>query len=89
MGAICSPIPEKEGSFLGESATIKTCSLSFITMHNGCASRLSGGNIYLHRPLGQLCASISMLRGASVREKKSRQWEDSSEANRSTYVSLN
>ncbi len=65
-------------------ATSRTCSSSSLTLHRVCASRLTGGNAYLHRARGQLCASASVPRVPSVREKYSWQWEDSREANRST-----
>ncbi len=70
-------------------ATSRTCSSSSLTLHSVCASRLTGGIAYLHRARGQLCASASMPRGPSVREKYSWQWEDSREANRSTWASPN
>ncbi len=38
-------------------------------LHSVCASRLTGGNAYLHRARGQLCASASVPRVPSVREK--------------------
>ncbi len=41
------------------------------------ASRLTVGNAYLRKAQGQLCASASVPRGPSVREKYSWQWEDS------------
>ncbi len=70
-------------------ATSSTCSSSSLTLHSVCASRLTGGNAYLHRARGQLCASASVPRGPSVREKYCWQWEDSREANRSTWASPN
>ncbi len=39
-------------------------------LHSVCASRLTGGNAYLHRARGQLCASASVPRVPSVREKQ-------------------
>ncbi len=54
-----------------------------------CVSRLTGGNAYLRKARGQLCGSASLPRGPSVREKYSWQWEDSGEANRSTWASPN
>ncbi len=51
-----------------------------------CASRLTGGNAYLRKARGQLCASVSVPRGPSIREKYRRQWEDSREANRSIWA---
>ncbi len=65
-------------------ATSRTCSSSSLSLHSVCASRLTGGNAYLHKARGQLCASASVPRGPSVREKYSWQWEDSGELNRST-----
>ncbi len=62
-------------------ATNRTCSSSSLSLHNVCASRLTGGNTYLRKARGQLCASASVPRGPSVREKYSWQWEDSGEAN--------
>ncbi len=53
-------------------------------LHSVCASRLTGENAYLRKARGQLCASASVPRGPSVREKYSWQWEDSGEANKST-----
>ncbi len=41
-------------------ATNKTCSSSSLILHSVCASRLTGGDAYLHRPRGQLCASASV-----------------------------
>ncbi len=70
-------------------ATSRTCSSSSLSLHSVCASRLTGGNAYLHKARGQLCASASVPRGPSVREKYSWQWEDSGEANRSTWASPN
>ncbi len=70
-------------------ATSRTCSSSSLTLHSVCASRLTGGNAYLHRARGQLCASASVPREPSVREKNHWQWEDSREANRSTWASPN
>ncbi len=64
-------------------ATSRTCSSSSLSLHSVCASRLTGGNAYLRKARGQLCASASVPRGPSVREKYSWQWEDSGEANRS------
>ncbi len=70
-------------------ATSRTCSSSSLSLHSVCASRLTGGNAYLHKARGQLCASASVPRGPSVREKYSWQWEDSGELNRSTRASPN
>ncbi len=70
-------------------ATSRTCSSSSLSLHSVCASRLTGGNAYMCKVRGQLCASASVLRGPSVREKYSWQWEDSWEANRSTWASSN
>ncbi len=70
-------------------ATSRTCSSSSLSLHRVCASRLTGGNAYLRKARGQLCASASVPRGPSVREKYSWQWEDSGEANRSTWASPN
>ncbi len=58
-------------------ATSRTCSSSSLSLHSVCASRLTGGNAYLRKARGQLCASASVPRGPSVREKYSWQWEDS------------
>ncbi len=41
-----------------------------------CASRLTGGNVYLRKARGQLCASASVQKGLSVREKFSWQWHN-------------
>ncbi len=70
-------------------ATSRTCSSSSLSLHSVCASRLTGGNAYMCKVRGQLCASASVLRGPSVRETYSWQWEDSWEANRSTWASSN
>ncbi len=70
-------------------ATSRTCSSSSLSLHSLCASRLTGGNAYLRKARGQLCASASVPRGSSVREKYSWQWEDSGAANRSTWASPN
>ncbi len=67
-------------------ATSRTCSSSSLSLHNFCASRLTGGNAYLRKAQDQLCASASVPRGPSVREKYSWQWEDSGEANRSAWA---
>ncbi len=50
-------------------ATSRTCSSSSLSLHSVCASRLTGGNAYLRKARGQLCASASVPRGPSVREK--------------------
>ncbi len=71
------------------STTSRTCSSSSLSLHIVCASRLTGGNAYLRKSWGQLCASASVLRGPSVREKYSWQWEESWEANRFTWASPN
>ncbi len=68
-------------------ATSRTCFSSSLSLHSVCASRLTRGNAYLCKARGQLCASASVPRGPSVREKYSWQWEDSGEANRSTWAS--
>ncbi len=60
-------------------ATSRTCSSSSLSLHSVCASRLTGGNAYLRKARGQLCASASVPRGPSVREKYSWQWEHSGE----------
>ncbi len=52
-------------------ATSRTCSSSSLSLHSVCASRLTGGNAYLRKARGQLCASASVPRGPSVREKYS------------------
>ncbi len=69
---------------LSSGPTSRTCSSSSLRLHSVCASRLTGGNAYLRKAQVQLCASASLPRGPSVREKYSWQWEDSGEANRST-----
>ncbi len=69
--------------------TSRTCSSSSLSLHSVCAGRLTGGNAYLRKARGQLCASASVPRGPSVREKYSWQWEDSGEANRSAWASPN
>ncbi len=75
------------GNQVGQNgATSRTCSSSSLTLYSVCASRLTGGNAYLHRARGQLYASASV---PSAREKYSWQWEDSREANRSTWFSPN
>ncbi len=43
-------------------ATSRTCSSSSLSLHSVCASRLTGGNAYLHKARGQLCASASVPR---------------------------
>ncbi len=68
-------------------ATSRTCSSSSLSLHSVCASRLTGGNAYLRKSWGQLCASASVPRGPLVREKYSWWWEDSWEANRFTWAS--
>ncbi len=67
-------------------ATSRICSSSSLSLHSVCASRLTGGNAYLRKAQGQLCTSASLPRGPLVREKYSWQWEDSGEANRSTWA---
>ncbi len=47
------------------------------------------GNAYLHRARGQLCASASVPRVALGQGENHWQWEDSREANRSTWASPN
>ncbi len=42
-------------------ATSKTCSSSSLSLHSVCASRLTGGNAYLRKARGQLCASAAVL----------------------------
>ncbi len=49
-------------------ATSRTCSSSSLTLHSVCASRLTGGNAYLHRARGQLCASASVPREPATPE---------------------
>ncbi len=70
-------------------ATSRTFSSSSLSLHSVCANRLTGGNAYLRKVRGQLWASVSVPRGPSVREKYTWQWEDSGEANRSTWSSPN
>ncbi len=48
-------------------ATSRTCSSSSLSLHSVCASRLTGGNAYLRKARGQLCASASVPRGPLVR----------------------
>ncbi len=50
-------------------ATSRTCSSSSLTLHSVCASRLTGGNAYLHRARGQLCASASWHTAGSGRTR--------------------
>ncbi len=69
------------------STTSRTCSSSSLSLHIVCASRLTGGNAYLRKSWGQLCASASVPRGHSVKEKYSWLWEESWEANRFTWAS--
>ncbi len=57
-----------------------TCSSSSLILHSVCASRLTGGNAYLRRPWGQLCASASVLSVASDREQNHWQWVASGDA---------
>ncbi len=45
-------------------ATSRTCSSSSLSWHSVCACRLTGGNAYLRKAQGQLCASASVPRGA-------------------------
>ncbi len=70
-------------------ATNRTCSSSSLSLHSVCARRLTGGNAYLRKARGQLCASASVPREPSVREKYSWQWEDLGEANMCTWASPN
>ncbi len=89
-GAVARRMSSGNQVWVGQNgSTSRTCSSSSLTLHSVCASRLTGGNAYLHRARGQLCASASVPRGPSVREKYSWQWEDSQEANRSTWASPN
>ncbi len=44
-------------------ATSRTCSSSSLSLHSVCASRLTGGNAYLRKARGQLCASASVGQG--------------------------
>ncbi len=46
----------------------KTCSSSSLTLHRVCARMLTGGDAYLRRPRGQLCASASVPSVPSDRE---------------------
>ncbi len=46
-----------------DGATGRTCSSSSLTLHSVCVRKLTGGNAYLRRAQGQLCASGSMPRG--------------------------
>ncbi len=53
--------PDPGPALLGQyGATNRTCSSSSLILHSVCASRLTGGNAYLRRPWGQLCASASV-----------------------------
>ncbi len=89
-GAVAREISSGNQVRVGQwGATSRTCSSSSLSLHSVCASRLTGGNAYLRKARGQLCASASVPRGPSVREKYSWQWEDSGEANRSTWASPN
>ncbi len=89
-GAVTREISLENQVRVGQwGATSRTCSLSSLSLHSVCASRLTGGNAYLRKVRGQLCASASVPRGPSVREKYSWQWEDSGETNRSTWASPN
>ncbi len=58
-------------------ATSRTWSSSSLSLHSVCASKLTGGNAYLRKAWGQLCARASVPREPSVREKYIWQWEDS------------
>ncbi len=89
-GAVTREMSSGNQVWVGQyGTTSRTCSLSSLSLHRVCASRLTGGNAYLRKAWGQLCASASVSRGPSVREKYSWQWEDSWEANRSTWASPN
>ncbi len=89
-GAVARKISSGNQVRVGQSgATSRTCSSSSLSLHSVCASRLTGGNAYLSKSWGQLCASASVPRGPSVREKYSWRWEDSWEANRFTWASPN
>ncbi len=46
-----------------DCTTGRTCSSSLLTLHSVCARRLTGESANLHKTQGQLCASVSMLRG--------------------------
>ncbi len=70
-------------------ATSRTWSSSSLSLHSVCASKLTGGNAYLRKAWGQLCARASVPREPSVREKYIWQWEDSWEANKSIWASPN
>ncbi len=86
-GAVAREMSSGNQVRVGQSgATSRTCSSSSLSLHSVCASRFTGGNGYLHEAWGQMCTSASVRRGPSVREKYSWQWEDSWEANRSTWA---
>ncbi len=89
-GAVVREISSGNQVRVGQwGATSRTCSSSSLSLHSVCVSRLTGENAYLRKARGQLCACASVPRGPSVREKYSWQWEDSGEANRSTWASPN
>ncbi len=89
-GAVAREISSGNQVRVGQwGATSRTCSSSSLSLHSVCASRLTGGNAYLRKVRGQLCASASVPRGPSVREKYSWQWEDSGVSNMSSLASPN
>ncbi len=89
-GAVAREISSGNQVWVGQCGTTsRTCSSSSLSLHSVCASRLTGGNAFLRKARGQLCASASVPRGPSVREKYSWQWEDLGEANKSTWASPN
>ncbi len=66
-GAVTRKIIWETRSALGGQyvATTRTCSSSSLILHSVCASRLTGGNAYLRKAWGQLCASASVPRGST------------------------
>ncbi len=89
-GAVAREISSGNQVLVGQYGTTRrTCSSSSLSLHRVCASRLTGGNAYLLKVWDQLCASASVPRGPSVREKYSWLWEDLWEANSSTWASPN
>ncbi len=88
-GAVARKMSSENQVRVGQSgATSRTCSSCSLSLHSVCASRLTGGNAYMCKSWAQLCASASVPRGPSVREKYSWRWKDSWEANSFTWASL-
>ncbi len=66
-GAVARSMSSGNQVLLGQyGATNRTCSLSSLILHSVCASRLTGGNAYLSRPWGQLCASVLPWIGSRI-----------------------